>query len=275
MSRLPSPSTAGSTPSISTPATRVPKATKEEVLSRALKQHAPEQFLKFLAAVVKRGRQGIFPAISKEYLALVDKKFNRVHAGVTLAREPDLQRLRPAAAGAAFAGGAALLATQLVWPGVAGPTRNATAFVGAAVGEYMTEHWRPGALVALNTAGSTPYRAPGFRYIDMLGLNDSHIAKRTDVPMRLIGQRLPGHAKGDGGYVLDQAPDYIILGPASGVPVAHPWFLSDLEIGEDPRFRAQYRERRARLDVTDRPGFGEHPETAAGAILFTWYERLR
>jgi F-type H+-transporting ATPase subunit delta len=69
---------------------RVPKAKKEEVLSRALKQHAPEQFLKFLGAVVKRGRQGIFPTISKEYLALVDKKFNRVHAGVTVAREPDL-----------------------------------------------------------------------------------------------------------------------------------------------------------------------------------------
>ena len=46
--------------------------------------------MKFLGAVVKRGRQGIFPAIAKEYLALVDKKFNRVHAGVTMARDPDL-----------------------------------------------------------------------------------------------------------------------------------------------------------------------------------------
>lgn len=68
---------------------RVPKAKKQEVLASALKDHAPEQFVKFLAAVVKRGRQGIFPAISKQYLALVDKKFNRVHAGVTVAREPD------------------------------------------------------------------------------------------------------------------------------------------------------------------------------------------
>ena len=69
---------------------RVPKTKKQEVLERALRLHAPEQFLKFLGAVVKRGRQGIFPAIAKEYLALVDKKFNRVHAGVTVAREPDL-----------------------------------------------------------------------------------------------------------------------------------------------------------------------------------------
>ena len=69
---------------------RAPKAMKQEVLARALKDYAPEVFVKFLAAVVKRGRQGIFPAIAKEYLALVDKKFNRVHAGVTVAREPDL-----------------------------------------------------------------------------------------------------------------------------------------------------------------------------------------
>lgn len=69
---------------------RVPKAKKQEVLGQALRGYAPEQFVKFLAAVVKRGRQGIFPAIAKQYLALVDKKFNRVHAGVTVAREPDL-----------------------------------------------------------------------------------------------------------------------------------------------------------------------------------------
>jgi F-type H+-transporting ATPase subunit delta len=69
---------------------RVPKVKKQEVLGRALKDHAPAQFVKFLAAVVRRGRQGIFPGIAKQYLALVDKKLNRVHAGVTLAREPDL-----------------------------------------------------------------------------------------------------------------------------------------------------------------------------------------
>ncbi|UCG88856.1 MAG: ATP synthase F1 subunit delta [Gemmatimonadota bacterium] len=68
---------------------RVPKPTKEKILARALAGHAPEQFIKFLAAVVKRGRQGIMVAISEEYLGLVDAKFNRIHAGVLLAREPD------------------------------------------------------------------------------------------------------------------------------------------------------------------------------------------
>lgn len=68
---------------------RVPKAKKQEILARALRAHAPDQFVKFLGAVVKRGRQGILPTIARQYLALVDKKFNRVHAGVTVAREPD------------------------------------------------------------------------------------------------------------------------------------------------------------------------------------------
>lgn len=68
---------------------RVHKKKKLEILRHALADYAPESFIRFLQAVVKRGRQGMFPAIGREYLALVDEKFNRVHAGVTLAREPD------------------------------------------------------------------------------------------------------------------------------------------------------------------------------------------
>ena len=68
---------------------RVPKPTKQRILSGALSSYAPEQFIKFLAAVVRRGRQGILVAISEAYFGLVDEKFNRVHAGVVLAREPD------------------------------------------------------------------------------------------------------------------------------------------------------------------------------------------
>ncbi len=74
---------------------RVPKPKKQEILRNALDDYAPEPYLRFLDAVVKRGRQGLLPAIAREYLALVDEKFNRVHAGITLAREPDkaLQKL--------------------------------------------------------------------------------------------------------------------------------------------------------------------------------------
>ena len=53
----------------------------------------------------------------------------------------------------------------------------------------------------------------------------------------------------------------------------HPWFLSDLEIGEDPRFAERYVRRRARLDVRDRPHFQDHPAARSGSLVFTWYER--
>lgn len=68
---------------------RVAKAVKHRILERALARRAPEQLIRFLGAVIRRSRQGLIPAISREYLALVDVKFNRVHAGVTVAREPD------------------------------------------------------------------------------------------------------------------------------------------------------------------------------------------
>jgi hypothetical protein len=186
---------------------------------------------------------------------------------------PDLERLG-ARSRLAVAGGVSLaLALQLVWPHVSGAHRNATSFVGTAVGRYIARAWRPGSLVALNTAGSTPYHAPDLRYLDMLGLNDAHIARRPMGPLRLPGQRLPGHARGDGAYVLAQRPDYLILGPAAGVPASNPWFLSDLEIAEDPAFVREYAPRRAVLDVHDLPGYQDYPPTRSGALVFTWYER--
>lgn len=68
---------------------RVTKEAKRRILERALAGRAPEPFIRFLAAVVKRGRQGLLPAISREYHLLLDHKLNRMHASVVLAREPD------------------------------------------------------------------------------------------------------------------------------------------------------------------------------------------
>ena len=68
---------------------RVSKGVKALILERALKGEAPIEFVRFLQAVVRRGRQGLFGEIAQEYLVLLDRKLNRVHAGVTLAREPD------------------------------------------------------------------------------------------------------------------------------------------------------------------------------------------
>lgn len=68
---------------------RVAKDTKAVLLARALEGVAPREFVRFLQAVVRRGRQALLTEIAQQYQALVDLKLNRVHAGVTLAQEPD------------------------------------------------------------------------------------------------------------------------------------------------------------------------------------------
>ena len=68
---------------------RVSKTAKSQILERALKGEAPREFVRFLQAVVRRGRQGLLGEIAHEYQALLDQKLNRVHAGVTLASEVD------------------------------------------------------------------------------------------------------------------------------------------------------------------------------------------
>ena len=67
---------------------KVTKARKAELLAAAL-PGAPKEFVHFLQAVIKRGRQLILPEIATEYANLLDVKFNRIRAGVTLARQPD------------------------------------------------------------------------------------------------------------------------------------------------------------------------------------------
>lgn len=68
---------------------RVPRHAKERVLESALADVAPAEFLRFLAAVIKRGRQHLLPQIEEQYGNLVDAKHNRIHVGVTMARTPD------------------------------------------------------------------------------------------------------------------------------------------------------------------------------------------
>ena len=68
---------------------RVSKTAKALILARALKGEAPAEFVRFLQAVVRRGRQGLLAEIAQEYQVLLDQKLNRVHAGVILANEAD------------------------------------------------------------------------------------------------------------------------------------------------------------------------------------------
>ena len=69
---------------------KVTKAAKTALLTGAA-AGAPSAFKLFLAAVVKRGRQRLLPAMANEFHALNDVRLNRVRAGVILAREPDEQ----------------------------------------------------------------------------------------------------------------------------------------------------------------------------------------
>lgn len=68
---------------------RVGKATKAAMLERALGDAAPAEFVRFLQAVVRRGRQGLLGEMAEQYHGLVDLKLNRVHAGVVLSEPPD------------------------------------------------------------------------------------------------------------------------------------------------------------------------------------------
>ena len=67
---------------------KVPKPVKTKILTGALGS-APAEFLHFVAAVVKRGRQALLGEISQAFLGLVDVKLNRVRPVVTVAREAD------------------------------------------------------------------------------------------------------------------------------------------------------------------------------------------
>jgi hypothetical protein len=73
--------------------------------------------------------------------------------------------------------------------------------------------------VAVVPAGSIPYesRLPS---IDMLGLNDEHIAHRKI----LYSAHLAGHEKYDSQYVLSREPDIIIINDHL---TSTPWRMSD------------------------------------------------
>jgi len=68
---------------------RVSAQRKNEILQKALGGQLPRTFVRFLQALVSHRRQLLIPAIAHEYHDLVDQVEGRVHASVTVAREPD------------------------------------------------------------------------------------------------------------------------------------------------------------------------------------------
>lgn len=111
-------------------------------------------------------------------------------------------------------------------------------------------------LLAVDAAGALPFYS-GLPCLDLLGLCDRTIAT-TPLPAWLDTTlpgtpKPPGHLHGNGGYVLDRAPDLFVFGPPPGLPL--PVFASGAEAEEDARFRDGYR--LVQLDLGVRPLVGD------------------
>ena len=61
---------------------------KIDILEKALGRKVPRLFLRYIGTVIQKRRQMLIPAIAIEYQTLMDEAENRLHANVTVAREP-------------------------------------------------------------------------------------------------------------------------------------------------------------------------------------------
>lgn len=73
------------------------------------------------------------------------------------------------------------------------------------LGQWLKENSPKEAVLAIDAAGTIPYFS-NLRTIDMLGLNDLHIA-HMDIPD--FGEGKPGHEKYDAAYIFANHPDWI------------------------------------------------------------------
>ena len=117
------------------------------------------------------------------------------------------------------------------------------------VGAWFREHARPGETIAVLPAGAIPYFS-GLPAIDMLGLNDAHIAHRA---VAQLGSGQAGHEKYDVDYVLARRPEYVIIGvyrlspePLRPEQMIAPSYAAERELLSHPGFVAQYRPETAR-----------------------------
>ena len=100
---------------------KVTKALKSELVGRAITAiGAPREFMLYLMAVVKRGRQTRFTEIAAVYGDLVDQKLGRVRATVTLARKSDPALEQAVVASLARTVGKEVLVTFSVDPEIVG-----------------------------------------------------------------------------------------------------------------------------------------------------------
>ncbi len=128
---------------------------------------------------------------------------------------------------------------------------------GKRFASYILNDSNSGTSIAVNSAGLA-YFLPSLKVIDMLGLNDVHIAHKK-VMVKIEETKATGHERHDGAYVLSKKPDYIIFGSASNPRLMFP---GDLEIFQDKRFIREYE------PVVIRALTGE-------GWLFVYYRRIK
>lgn len=117
--------------------------------------------------------------------------------------------------------------------------------------EWLQANAPPGSLVAATPAGSIAWhmRLP---LLDMLGLNDEHIAH---VAIPDMGRGRAGHEKGDGSYVLSRQPRYVLLGNVAVFdrPIEEAEiegrlkFRSEQELWALPEFQRDYQRKTVRV----------------------------
>jgi hypothetical protein len=128
-----------------------------------------------------------------------------------------------------------------------------------AMGRWLRDNLPDDTTIAVIPAGAIPYES-GLTTIDMLGINDEHIAHR-DLPLGSFGA---GHEKYDTEYVLDRQPDIIILADA---------------LDDAPRPRERYGELTsglilARIDMLRTPRLWEEYEARSVKLEDEWFNLL-
>jgi F-type H+-transporting ATPase subunit delta len=67
---------------------RISAAEKNALLARAFQDRMPRLFVRYLQALVNNRRQMLIPEVAVEYSNLVDEVEGRIHAQVTVAKQP-------------------------------------------------------------------------------------------------------------------------------------------------------------------------------------------
>lgn len=137
------------------------------------------------------------------------------------------------------AAAAAALVALAMLPGAAGRdlfvTERITVAAFSRLGVRLSEILPPGTSIGCGSTGAVGWYTD-FPVIDILGLTDRYIARHGAV----VGTQ-PGHLKTDGAYVVERAPDLLLLG--------------NIQIHRGTRTREQMRIKIQERDIVRQPSF--------------------